>query len=629
MPLLEKPPAEPEFSETDWIAGQHRRGSVLFQWVAEWLLDKALAEPLATRIRLRALPWKSGVVEGPGTFMLCAAESLGLPATLQRQLGVAAELYWAAADVADDVDDGEEQCGFKPHANDGCAMLFLAVEALAELGPAAVSLGNQYGLRMAAGQARDLAATGRPSAFDVHAIARDKAGAEAAFFLALAAQAAGRQTQPFANLGEKLGVALQLFSDVADVYMAPHSLDLETGKHTVMLQAFARRNPRRAEFLLACRRDWPDVQAALRFEMREAALESLAGLDAAIWHAWAEAQPLLADAAALGSLVQWIIGLITVSRAALAELEEPAPVCLPSGPQVLARAKLYLAAGPFEERHRWGLFGADLVKGDLFTTVYVTAALRELGGDWQPGLQHILRLREHNGWRYYPGHTQIPLDADDTGLVIGHFHDALPGRVRDGAIEVLASGLHATGIHTWLTTGTSDIEWQGDDCLATLANAAWALVRTGQHSRIAPGVWERLLRSALDGACESPFYTTEATRYFVHRCLAFAAQERIIGRDAQEQLRQDTTAWYSAQRRWGGSTSDSLMATAFNALTALEWGLATPGDLPAYFAARQETDGSWPGEPLFMIPGVNYRPVRWGHPALTTSVVVTTLARLA
>jgi geranylgeranyl pyrophosphate synthase len=627
MPWLES--ASPDtFVEAHWQAAQRRRGARLFAWVDAWLKTQPLDEPLASRLRARALPWASGVVEGPGTFIVCAAESLGLGEPECRRLGVAAELFWAAADVADDVDDGETQCGFAPQANDGCAMLFLAMRALLELGPGAVQLGNRFGLQMAGGQARDLAATGRPSAFDPFGIAADKAGAEAAFFLALAAESAGRAPAGFERLGGVLGMAMQVFSDVADVYMAQHSLDLETAKHTPMLRAFAAARPARAETLLAAQRDWPDVQMALRFEMRDGAIEALASLVPAIQAAWGALAPDLPQPAPLGELVQWVLGLLHVAADALRELEAPEAVRLPAPASVLDRAKRFLNEGPFTERHTWGLFGRDEVRGDLFPTILVTAALRESGGPWQPGLAHLLRLGEPPAWRYYPGHAEIPHDADDTGLMLGYFGDVMPPGVRAAATAALVNVFEEAAIHTWLTPAPGPIEWQGDDCVATLANAAWGLVRVGAAGAVPRGVWRRLARCAREGDFASPFYTPEATRHALLRSLGAAARAGCITAAELAGAQAGFMAWYARERRWGGATADSLLATAINALALLECGQTPPGDLATYLGARQEVDGAWPGEPLFMIPSVDYRPVRWGHPALTTSIVVTLLTRL-
>ena len=614
------------FDETAWLNDQQQRGRRLHQWVDDWLKGCALPDPIASRVRQRVLPWSSGCVEGPATFTLCAAESLELPESSHRILGIASAFYWAAADVADDVDDGEASPDSTPTANDACSLLFLAMRALQEAGPRFAAMGVELGLRMGAGQARDLDATGRPTSYDPLQIARDKAGAEFALFLGLAARAGDLPEQPLMGLGEALGTALQVFSDVADLYMADQSLDLISAKHTRILTAFAHRHATRAEQLLAADRTWPDLQAGLRFEMKEAAHEALSNLEGPIEAAWNEAAPILGDPAPLRQLVDWILGLLHVTRQALAEVEEPAPVVLPDLASTMERGLAYLQGGPFAERHTWGLFDKPVVEGTLFPTIFVMAARREAGAEWEQGLEYLLQLRDSDGWRYYAHERAIPSDADDAGLILGYFGDALPTDVRTATVEQLLGAMGEDGIHTWLVPAEGAIEWEGDDCTATLANATWGLLRNGAGQQIPPGVWQRLLRHVAGDEYASPFYTCEATRFFVHRCLASGQAGGWVGRAEGEMARQRLLDAYRTRRRWGGSTSDSVMATAFDLLAVMTWGETPEGDPAVYFGARQNIDGSWDGEPLFVTPWIEYRPKRWGHPALTTALVIETLA---
>jgi hypothetical protein len=613
------------FNEAEWQAAQHRRGCLLYRWVGDWLLRQPLNEPLRARIFLRARPGSDECIDAPSTFALCVAESLGLSEDLQRRIGIAATLFWAAADVADDVDDGEVHDGRRPLANDACALLFLATQALGEMGPAFVALGTAYGLRMGGGQARDLAATGKPSAFDTLAIAREKAGAELEFFFRLAALAQGRNGADLGELGAAFGIALQIFSDVADLYISAQSLDLISGKHTLPLALFTQEYRGEAERLLAADRRWPDLQAHLRYAMRGAAGEALSSLDGPIAEAWNQVAPELADPRPLRQMIDWLLTLLGVVRNSLIALDEPPGIRLPEPAQTLARAVASLRAGPAAEIHTWGLFGKARVEGRLFTTVFQTAALRDAGADWQTGLAKILAQRDADGWRYYPHELDIPPDADDAGLILGHFGDALPAGIRDATIAQLLSAFEGEGIHTWMAPSPGNIEWEGDDCPATLANAVWGLVQAGGGASVPQAVWARLTRHAVDRDWESAFYTPAATRYFVNRALAAGAARRISDERHVAAARSALFEDIAELRRWGGFTSDSVLETAFDALAVRVWGQAPPASLPTFFGARQDIDGSWAGEPLFMIPGVDYRPVRWGAAGLTTSIVVQAL----
>lgn len=617
------------FDEAAWLAAQAKRGRHLFQWVGEWLAVRGLPEPLASRVLRRARPGEQGCIEGPAAMLLSAAESFNLSPELQRRIGIAATLFWAAADVADDVDDGEIGVGGRPLANDACALLFLATEALFELGPAFLRLGTTYGLRMASGQARDLAATGRPSDDDPRAIAMDKAGAELEMFFRMVAMAAGSDEDAFGHLGAQLGVALQLFSDVADVYISPQSLDLVSLKHTIPLARFVHDKPDLAVRILAADRTRRDVQAELRFAMKGASIASLAGLEEAIDAAWVPLAARLPRVGPLAAFVQWIKALLATCRSALDCLEEPSAADITTPQLAIERALRYLSAGPDVERHVWGLFGKPLVEGALFTTVFHTAALRTIGSSWREGLEAILRMRDDDGWRYYPGHPEIPPDADDAGLILGYLGDALPSSVREATVQQLLGALHGEGIHTWMAPMQGEIHWEGDDCVATLANAVWGLTRCGVGTQVPRGVWTRLLRHVSERDYTSPFYTAEATRCFIHRALAEGAQAGFIATDAARTAKECLKTEITEALRRDGSTSDSVLAASFDGLALRVWAIAHAPSLPYYLAARQNIDGSWAGEPLFMVPGVAYQPLRWGSPGLTTSIVVQVLAALA
>lgn len=627
MPL--QPQAKP-FDEAHWQAAQERRGRLLYGWISDWLAAQPLSEPLRSRILLRARPGLDQCLDAPSTFALCAAESLGAPLAYQRSIGIAATLFWAAADVADDVDDGEVQAGQTPQANDACALLFLATRALAELGPEFVALGAAYGLRMAGGQAQDLAATGKPSSFDPQAIADEKAGAELEFFFHLAAQYRNPQvSQPSAGqltrLGAGLGVALQIFSDVADLYISPQSLDLVSGKHTLPIALFIKKDADHAERLLAADRQWPDLQAHLRYDMKDAAREALASLGAPVVEAWQLLAKQMPDAEPLQELVNWILALLDVVNTSLESLEQPAPAALPQPAQTLERAIDFLNNVHETERHAWGLFGRKRVEGTLFTTVFTAAALRCAGQAWENGLTAILAMRDVDGWRYYPHADEIPPDADDAGLILGHFGDALPAGVREATAKQLIGAFEGDGIHTWMAPAVGGIAWDGDNCLATLANAAWGLVQTGFGPQVPHAVWNRMTADARARRWSSPFYTDPATRYFVNRSLAAAAAQHLVPYESVQPVRKALIGEINSLTRWGGSTSDSMLACAFDALALSTWGVAPPASLPVFFGARQNIDGSWPAEPLFMIPGIDYRPQRWGAACLTTSIVVQAL----
>ena len=73
------------------------------------------------------------------------AEALGAPRPALEQLGVATTLFWAAADVADDIDDAAPGAGGGAlTANDVCALLLLAQRAFLNLSPEVASETVEY-----------------------------------------------------------------------------------------------------------------------------------------------------------------------------------------------------------------------------------------------------------------------------------------------------------------------------------------------------------------------------------------------------------------------------------------------------------------------------------------------------
>jgi hypothetical protein len=618
------------FDEPAWLAAQQARARRAHDHASARLARDVHDDLLYRRLAARTLRGDGDPAETPVTFALCLAETLGLAGDPLPTLAAASALFWAAADTADDLDDRDVSGGLHPAAvsataNDACALLLLALRAYGDAGPGMAERASRYGVRMAAGQARDLASTDRPTAPDVITLAREKAGAELGLFFAQVAAAAGADADAFARLGEEFGVGLQLFSDVADLYLKAAPDDFIAGKWNLLLYYYRRDADQAAQIWTALDRTRPDVHARVRTEAAGAAIRSLAGAAEALWAAWRPLRDACADPAPFDAAVGWLTAALETAAEAVGELSEAAPPAVWSHRQAVPAAVRYLLTTEFAEEHRWGLFGKPFVRGDLFALLWRAAALRAADAPWRPLWLAIESLRDADGWRYFPHEQAIPPDADDAGLLLGYFGDVMTPAVRDDTVRRLVAGFEPKGIHTWLCAARGPVEWEGDDCPATLANAAWGLLAAGAARDVPRGVWRRLIAHAEAADFASPFYTPAPVRFFVHRALAAAVVGRALAADDTGAARRRLEADLAAAQRLAGNTADHPFDAACDLLAGAAWGLAPARTAAQWLAERQRIDGSWPETPVFRTPGIQFRPYAWGHPGLTTAFAVLAL----
>lgn len=160
------------------------------------------------------------------------ADAYRIPGNRDRALADGCALFFLAADIIDDAQDGDLPADIPwPDAvNAGQALLFGAIGAFAFACPGAPVARevHEAGRSLVAGQAMDLALTwdAAPTEDQVMAAVRGKSGASVALFARLGAWAAGRSPAEVAAwgiVGECLGIALQLRSDVQDLAQADSS----------------------------------------------------------------------------------------------------------------------------------------------------------------------------------------------------------------------------------------------------------------------------------------------------------------------------------------------------------------------------------------------------------------------
>lgn len=154
------------------------------------------------------------------------SETYALPARRADALAAGCALFFLAADIIDDAQDGDlpEGLDWREAVNAGQAFLFASLGAFAEAAPGAPVAREVHhaGGLLAGGQALDLGLTWRsgPTEDTVMAAVSGKSGASLALFARMGAHAAGlppAQVALWSTIGESMGVAIQLWSDSLDM----------------------------------------------------------------------------------------------------------------------------------------------------------------------------------------------------------------------------------------------------------------------------------------------------------------------------------------------------------------------------------------------------------------------------
>jgi len=189
----------------------------------------------------------------PSLVLACAAAAGGATRA-GVQVAAAVEVFMAAADVLDDLEDGDESrvvaaAGPAQALNAATAMLVLSFELLSSLADAGIPHHRvpiftrvlaQGSLTAAGGQHLDLAAgqDSRSSLSQALSIARTKAGTLAATASRLGAMTGTENPTVLAlyeSLGQKLGIIGQLQNDIKDAKRGSSKTDRVRGKNTIPL----------------------------------------------------------------------------------------------------------------------------------------------------------------------------------------------------------------------------------------------------------------------------------------------------------------------------------------------------------------------------------------------------------
>lgn len=630
-------------------------------------LEASLGRP-ATVERLYPVVTRHLPIEGaeagsawcPPMCALRVAGALGLPHEQALAFAVAGACYFSAADVADDVADGDLRRTAGLDLNDACRLLFLVDAALTALPGtgaddrlALMRLFALRGLSMADGQEDDLEGTDALDAADPRDISLRKTGGEYAVFLAGPALLAGRDPAPWAAFGEVLGGLLQTLTDFFDHFLQPSSDDWVAGKPTLPLRN-ALANPVHGPAVRAllagdrhagdraARAAWHLVQAGAGDAM-QALLESWGGrLGRAAEHAGGP-EILTTLAEELLDMGRGVVDALSEYR------DDAAPAVRDLADEVsgaVDAAGRFLAMDPdFDEAtevHRWGLFGEREVRAGLFGRLVICDALDGLGVPLEPALRRVFGLADADGWRYYPGHPAIPPDADDTGMLL---QLAARGRHRDdqavalGVRGLLANRTNDGRFHTWLCEGGPDqraevdATWAGGLCPGVNANALlglWAIDPVAHRQVVRQGA-DALADWLLADATAAPvsaFYKPVTVDALAIRCLT-----TVLADDPAQASRWgpavDAAADRLAARQRLSGRFGGIIDTALASWTLAGLGrLGAPQPALRALADAQDTDGGYRAEDYFVTVGPAMQHAWYGARSLTTALVLRAVHRL-
>ena len=474
----------------------------------------------------------------PPVYALRIAAALGVDRDVAVRFAAAGALFFAAADLADDVVDGDA-ADPAIGVNDVCRLLLLTQSALLGLEGvppgtrmALASFFSAQGQTMARGQELDLRGTGALEAADPVEIAALKSGAEFALFAAGPALLAGVDPKPYEAFGRAFGCLGQTLSDALDLFLDPTGDDWPARKPSFALRhgldVSHRTGTLRELVAGACGR--PDRRAAgLWHLVRLGAGERLAQIRDRCAAEMAEAAAAAGGGPTLlqlhEALVEWTSGVCDALQM-FRDAAEPASASVEG-----ARPRACAALGAFLTRpgaldelvrvHRWGFLDAPAVPDPRLSLLVVAELLASSSRPVPEAARGLVEGLPRNGWPRFDA-VGAPPCTDTTARTLRLA--AQLGMENDVAVQGAAEALRAQqrrdGLFPSWLGGPRDercarfrARWGDGPCPAHSAWATLALwcvgLRKGAHlARAARGL------SALFGqetTPASPFYGPLAT----------------------------------------------------------------------------------------------------------------------
>lgn len=596
------------------------------------LIASGLRGPAVERLlryACRHLPLDESV-EGspfvPPFYAMRVAEHLGLPPALAVDFAAAGGLFFAAADLADDCADGDVRRTVGLDVNDTCHLLFAQQHRMFTLDVAPAvrcALGVLFaeaGQEMAVGQALDLLGTDAINAADPLTIALGKTGGELAAFFAGPAVLAQVDPEPWRAFGRAFGALVQVLTDYFDLFLDPTSDDWDAAKPTVPLRFGMRHPAHGAELrqMLAGDRSgadrkamglWLLTQSGVGDEL-DVVLHDLLGRMQA-------AEAALDHPAVLRvireEIEEWCGGVIDALKVYVWDSQPPTLALSDEIAAARTAAYAFLAADPAlaeaTEVHRHGLFDAPEVRGGLFGRALAIDALRTEPVNLDAAWTALLKLADPDGWRYYPGHRDLPTDVDCIGVMMQLcvLRPALrrhPAMAQGAALMRRPENLDDDGLMlTWLADGATfdragiDAIWAGGSCPGAAANALVGLWRWGGaeerdwvRARV-PVLAERLMQ-----AHESVFYPAAVVDYMVVRCLLEVGSD-----DARVGAAIAVAAARARARRTVSGRMGDVLSTAMGAWILARTGtLDRPAEVQRALVDAQHADGGYADDPLYV-----------------------------
>lgn len=447
---------------------------------------------LSTRDRLhelliRHLPVKGadkGSKHSPPMLVEHLARKSGLDRDQAIGLAVAAACYFSAADLADDIADGDLGHDVALPVTDVCRLVFLYQRAIMII-PGIdhgqrirlLDLFASRGIDMCDGQELDLRGTNAIEASPPLTMIRHKSGAELGALAASVALVRGVDPEPWLTWGTAFGTTAQMVSDYADLFMDPDSDDWAAGKPTRPIRQ-AVEHPEHGEAvrrLMAGDRARDARQGAGLWHVVQSDVASTLEADLDTLEAELNAAAARTDSAKV--LIGRQAPLLDMGRAIAAALREyandpppPCPTIAEELPAVVARltsaVRRTLSAQPAGGDMAWALaLDAGAAAGlrlDAPLSVALDAAARAEGDREADRTAFLIRAAARGGSRSHPalpGLVAVMMaNTRRDGLTYrwlyqGRLHrdDAL-GEARGGEVSALATAALAWGL--WLMDDT-------------------------------------------------------------------------------------------------------------------------------------------------------------------------------
>lgn len=585
----------------------------------------------------------------PPAYALRLAHALGLDETIALGFAAAGALFFGAADLADDIADGEVD-DVANGVNDVCRLLMMTQAALLTLEGVDAkdreSLAREFaaeGQTMALGQELDLRGTNAMDAAAPEEIATLKSGAEFVLFTAGPARLAGRDPAPFADFGRAFGCLGQTLSDAFDLFLDPDGDDWTQRKPTFALRHALGSAPQGHPLrrMLAGANHRPDRRGpGLWYLVDRGAGPRLAEIRDACVAQMTAACDAIDDVPLLSTLrdevAEWTTGVCD----ALAEFAQvpvpPATDMAEELPEARATVSAFLtdrALPTLAERQvRWGPLGA-LARPDPWLARFIVHELRLAHvGTGSAEARALVEATPPVGWTRFD-HPDAPLCTETTARAL-----RLAARMGMTTAPNMISAGRALSAHqrrdglfdSWFGAKRDKrikpfvARWGDAPCPAQSAWATLALwsMAPGASKSAVKGAQALARLFAGEETPASPFYGPMTVEVAGARALkavgpALSSKGKQAADDALSAIRRRTLKKLRLDGRMGNVLETAQGAWLLHHLEAMP---AMAPTLRSLMDA-QDVDGGYPANPFRREAGPGGETRWWGERALTAAFV--------